>query len=396
MNEQVDQRPTAPPRGAAGAILLVDDDEMVRRALTRVLDHAGFAVTPAADGEEALAALRDGHFDVIISDISMPGMTGMQLLRAVRERDLDTPVILITGAPTVDTAAEAVEYGALRYLPKPVNMKTLVDVVGRAVKLQNIARLKREAATYLGSADKLIGDRAGLEASFERALLGLEMAYQPLVDYPARRVAAFEALVRTKEPTLPNPPALISAAERLGRVYDVGRATRRSIAHTLAARAPDCDIFVNLHPSDLFDEALFAADAPLTPFASGVVLEITERASLDDRGDLRSRMLRLRELGYRVAIDDLGAGYAGLSYFALLSPEVVKLDMALVRDVHNEPIKRKLVGSLTALCKELGIIVVAEGVETAAERDTVLELGCDLLQGYLFARPGPPFPEVCW
>jgi len=97
-----------------------------------------------------------------------------------------------------------------------------------------------------------------------------------------------------------------------------------------------------------------------------------------------------------VAIDDLGAGYAGLSYFAQLTPEVVKIDIALVRDIHKEPVKRKLVGSLTSVCKELGMLVVAEGVETAAERDVVAELGCDLQQGYLFAKPGPPFPPVAW
>jgi EAL domain-containing protein (putative c-di-GMP-specific phosphodiesterase class I) len=97
-----------------------------------------------------------------------------------------------------------------------------------------------------------------------------------------------------------------------------------------------------------------------------------------------------------VAIDDLGAGYAGLSYFALLTPEVVKLDITLVRNIHSEEIKRKLVGSLTSLCKELGMLVVAEGVETAEERDATMELGCDLLQGFFFAKPAPPFPEVSW
>jgi EAL domain-containing protein (putative c-di-GMP-specific phosphodiesterase class I) len=385
-----------PPRARAGKVLVVDDDLLLRRAIARVLEGAGFSVTQAKDGTEALAAVRAGEHHAMISDISMPGMSGMQLLRAVRENDLDLPVVLMTGDPSVDTAAQAVEYGALRYLTKPLDMQTLLAVVSRAVKLQSIAVLKREAATYLGSADKLLGDRAGLEASFARALDTLHMAYQPLVDWPNQRVAAFEALVRTREPTLPSPLALLSAAERLGRVYDVGRAIRQSIARTLRERSVTVDIFVNLHPSDVFDDTLIAPDAPLAPFAHRVVLEITERAALEDRGELRGRMRCLREMGFRVAIDDLGAGYAGLGYFALLAPEVVKLDMGLVRDVHREAIKRKLVGSLTAMCKDLSIVVVAEGVETADERDTVAELGCDLLQGYLFAKPGPPFPEVVW
>jgi EAL domain-containing protein (putative c-di-GMP-specific phosphodiesterase class I) len=119
-----------------------------------------------------------------------------------------------------------------------------------------------------------------------------------------------------------------------------------------------------------------------------VILEVTERASLEGIDDLPRRIKTLRSLGYRVAIDDLGAGYAGLTSFAVLEPDVVKLDMALVRGADQEPIKRKLIHSITTLCKELKILVVAEGVETEAERRTMAELGCDLLQGFLLGRPG--------
>ena len=101
-------------------------------------------------------------------------------------------------------------------------------------------------------------------------------------------------------------------------------------------------------------------------------------------------------MGFRIAVDDLGAGYAGLTSFALLEPEIVKLDMTLVRDIHESATKQKLVKSMAALCKDMGMVVVAEGVETTAERDVLAGLGCDLMQGYLFAKPGKPFPEVMW
>ena len=101
-------------------------------------------------------------------------------------------------------------------------------------------------------------------------------------------------------------------------------------------------------------------------------------------------------MGFRIAIDDLGAGYAGLTSFATLEPEFVKLDMSLVRDVDKNPTKKKLVRSMTSLCRDLGMLVVAEGVETLAERDVLVEAGCDLLQGYLLAKPGKPFPEFAW
>ncbi len=101
-------------------------------------------------------------------------------------------------------------------------------------------------------------------------------------------------------------------------------------------------------------------------------------------------------MGFRIAVDDLGAGYAGLTSFALLEPDFVKFDMALVRDVQTSPIRQKLIGSMTTLCREMGMRVVAEGIETVEERDTVMQLGCDLLQGFLLGRPGRAFPTPTW
>jgi EAL domain-containing protein (putative c-di-GMP-specific phosphodiesterase class I)/CheY-like chemotaxis protein len=379
-----------------GTILVVDDEEALRRAYARTLEEAGFEVAQATTGKEALKLLDSARFDTIVSDINMPGMNGIELLRAVRQRDHDVPMILVTGNPSVDSATEAVEHGALRYLVKPIGKGVLAETVERAVKLQRVARLKREAAEYLGNQEKLLGDRADLEVSLGRGLDTLWIAYQPIVDPATRRISAYEALVRTREPTLPHPGVLFSVAERLGRVHDVGRAIRRSVANTLASNPPGTDIFINLHSADLLDESLFAADSQLAASASRIVLEITERVALEHASDVPERIRRLRALGYRIAIDDLGAGYAGLSYFALLSPDVVKLDMSLVRSVHESPIKQKLVGSMTTLCRELGMRVVAEGVETASERDTLIALGADLLQGYLYAKPAAPYPDVVW
>jgi EAL domain-containing protein (putative c-di-GMP-specific phosphodiesterase class I) len=141
------------------------------------------------------------------------------------------------------------------------------------------------------------------------------------------------------------------------------------------------------------DEELFAPGSPLASVGERVVLEITERAALDRLPDVRGRIATLRKLGYRIALDDLGAGYAGLASFTLLEPDIVKLDMALVRDIHRQPTKQTVVRTMTSMCKELGIVVTAEGIETPEERDELANAGSDLMQGYLFAHPGEPFPE---
>jgi EAL domain-containing protein (putative c-di-GMP-specific phosphodiesterase class I)/CheY-like chemotaxis protein len=387
--------PTAAPLEArAGAVLLVDDDISVGRGLRRVLAAAGYEVRIATSGEEALDALTKRTFDVIVSDINMPGMSGISLLRSVRLRDRDVPIILMTGKPTLETAMEAIGLGAMQYLAKPMNLDELLKSVERASKLHQLGKLKRDALKLLGANAAQAGDRAALEADLDRALDTMWMAFQPIVDSEGCHLFAYEALMRSDEAALPHPGALLAAAERLDRLPDLGRRVRALSAAAFGGAPGHTLLFVNLHTRDLLDPDLYRVDAPLTQIADRVVLEVTERAALEDVNDVISRVASLRTLGFRVAIDDLGAGYAGLSSFVELQPEFVKLDMSLVRGVNTSAIRQRLIASLAALCKDLGMHVLAEGVETAEEHDAVRGLGCELLQGYFFARPGRPFPSV--
>jgi EAL domain-containing protein (putative c-di-GMP-specific phosphodiesterase class I) len=112
---------------------------------------------------------------------------------------------------------------------------------------------------------------------------------------------------------------------------------------------------------------------------------------------LAAKVETLRKLGYRIAVDDLGAGYAGLASFSQLEPEFVKLDMSLVRGVDASTRKQSIIRAMTTLCsRDLSIQVVSEGVETAGERDALVLEGGDLLQGYLFAKPARGFPVPRW
>lgn len=383
--------------GAARArVLLAEDDEQVRRPLGRSLSGAGYDVTTVENGQKALEQLRETPFDVIVSDIAMPEMDGIQLLRSIRERDVDVPVVLVTGAPDVATAMQAVRLGALLYLTKPVDLDEIKRVIARAVRLRRIARLKQEALSLVSAGGLGVSDRLGLEASFDRMLDSLWMAYQPIVRTSDGGLFGYEALLRSGEKSLPHAGAILDAAERLDRVAELGRVIRAACVVPMPSADPNALLFVNLHARDLMDEALFSPDAPLSHIADRVVLEITERASLDDVDDARAKVSRLRKMGFRIAVDDLGAGYAGLSSFATLEPELVKLDMSLVRGVDQSPTKQKLVRSVSGLCKELGMMVVGEGVETTAERDMLTSCGVDLLQGYLFAKPDRPFPGFRW
>jgi EAL domain-containing protein (putative c-di-GMP-specific phosphodiesterase class I)/FixJ family two-component response regulator len=391
MSEGVGSTGTGMPR-----VLLVEDDGLVRRAASRVLGVEGFEVVTAADGHEALAELERGAFDVVVSDVMMPRMSGLELLRAIRLRDLELPVILLTGQPSMEAALEAKRHGALHYLAKPVDNARLVAAVSRAERLHRLAIAKRGAMDALGSLLPRAGDRAGLEQSLASALAQMWMAYQPIVNVADRTLYGFEALMRSKEASLPHPGAILDAAERLGLLYDVGRRVRTLAPVPLPSAPEAAFLFINLHAADLGDPTLVDEDSALVRSAKRVVLEITERATLEGLKSVESRIAQLRELGFRIAIDDLGAGYAGLTSFATLEPEVVKLDMTLVRDVDRIPTKSRLIRSLCSACRDLGVLVVAEGIETTSERDCLVDLGCDLLQGYLHGRPGEPFPLHQW
>ncbi|HEX4341035.1 MAG TPA: EAL domain-containing protein [Polyangiaceae bacterium] len=382
----------APQQGAR--VLVADDEPGILKMVSRILTGAGFEVIPASNGREAARLLARETFDAVLTDVSMPEMTGVELLRAARATDLDVPILLMTGAPDIESATEAVRQGACDYISKPFLPIALERSVRRAVDLSLLARARREAMRILGNMHPGAGDRAGLEVTFARALKSMWMAYQPITNASTGEIFGYEALLRSQEPSLPNPGAVLEAAERLGRLDDLGR-TIRDKAHQPLADAPaGAALFINLHPRDLADPTLTSSASPLASVAPRVVLEITERASLDDIPDVREIVSDLRAMGFRIALDDLGAGYAGLTSFALLEPEFVKLDMSLIRDIHQSPVKQKLVRSMTELCKDMGVTVIAEGIEREEERDSIVDLDCDLLQGYFVGRPGPAFPEV--
>lgn len=381
--------------GRPARVLVVDDEAGMCKMLCLVLERAGLEAVGVESGDAAVAALESQAFDAVVSDIQMPGYDGIHLLKEIRRTNLDLPVILITGQPTADTAIHAIQYGALNYLQKPVDRSTLVSEVRRAVQLYRIAELRRASSQELGTALG-VSDLAGLEVSFDRALAQLFMVYQPVVRWSDRSIFGYETLVRSREPSLPHPGAILDAAERLGRLFELSRRIRDLSVLPLDQSPPETLLLLNLHTRDLLDKQLYETNTALAGYADRVILEITERARLEEVGDPRPRVAALRALGYRIAIDDIGAGYSGLTSFATLAPDLLKLDMALVRQVHTNPIKQRLVSALVTLCRDLAIPLVAEGVEEPAERDVLLELGLDLFQGYLFAKPGPPFPAVAF
>lgn len=384
----------APLPAKAGSVLLVDDDSLVLRSLARALTKANLEVVAIDDPIVAMQMLSSKFFDAVLCDIWMPQMSGLTFAKYVRTHDPDIPVMLMTADPRLESAIEGIQLGILEYLPKPIEVARLQAAALRAVNLSRLARAKKEAQEVLAAPGSI---RTGsLHRALDRAIATLSVAFQPIASPKNRCLVGYEALLRSNEPELPHPPAVISAAETCGRALEVGVKIRNKACEAFANAAPDTLLFLNIIPEDLMDEDLYDPHSAVGVFSHRIVLEVTERADLKRVRDALPRIQRLRALGYRIAVDDLGAGYAGLSSFAALEPEFTKLDMSLVRDAHLSTTKQRVVGSIVELCKDLGSSVVAEGIETVEEAETLTRLGCDFMQGYFYARPGPAFPVVHW
>lgn len=382
-----------------GRVLLVDDERAILKSFGRILRGAGFAVEEVSDGRLVGGVLERGGFDLVMTDLNMPWMGGIEILQAVRKLDPDLPVVLITGGGDLATAMKAVEYGALRYLMKPVEAPVLIKIAEDGVALRQTGYATRRALHHY---DHVAGQqssvRAELTTRFEGALKTLHMVYQPVVRWSDRCLFGYEALVRTEEHSLSHPHELFAAAQALDRLHEVGRAVRGKVAQTLGLASMPDTVFVNLHARDLEDDELLSITSPLSGVATRIVLEVTERTSLETTSAMRERLHELRTLGYRLAVDDLGSAYSGLASLVQLHPDVVKLDMSLTRGVDVDPTKGKLIQTVAAFCRDLGWLVIAEGVETLAERDALVSLGCDLLQGYLIGKPARAIPttyELC-
>lgn len=366
-------------------ILVVDDDaDMARMIARRLKREPDFDVSMATAPAIAAITAKRSEFDVIVSDIQMPGMNGLELIRTLRAFDLDLPVILVTGTPAIESAQRAVELGAFRYLIKPVESETLISAVRQASANYKIAVLKRRAAKLLGRAHLQPADWIGLTQAFESALKSLRLAFQPIAKASDGTLFGFEALIRTENDRIPNPGALLDSARELGRLGEVTTLVAEKALEMM--QNSSVRIFLNVLPEEM-NEPSFPAVLSLLS-GHPVVLELSDHERIDKVINFESKLASISDHNIQVAIDDLGVGRAGLGGFAVLTPLYAKVDMSLVFGIDSDLMKQEVVSGLVDVCHAESIIVIAEGIETADELRTCMQLGCDLLQGHYLGEPG--------
>ncbi|RST56552.1 EAL domain-containing protein [Variovorax sp. MHTC-1] len=228
---------------------------------------------------------------------------------------------------------------------------------------------------------------------------GFTMAFQPIVDLARREIFAHEALVRGMKGE--------GASEVLARVdpqqrFAFHEASRVRAIEMASALGMESKLSLNVMPNDVagqeecFRTAMAAAKRFGFPI-NRLMFEITEGERVEDLPGLAAAFRTFKRYGFTSAIDDFGAAYAGFELLAAFQPDVVKIDMSLVRDIHIDPVRVTIVKGFVGTCDELGIRVIAEGVEASEEVRVLRALGVDLFQGYLFARPTvAALPVVAW
>ena len=252
------------------------------------------------------------------------------------------------------------------------------------------AIVEKAMAIDASAAAKLEDERWRLEALIASG--GIRPVFQPIIELASGRTVGFEGLSRFDATVSLSVDEWFEMANRTGMCVELEVACVSAIVESLArSRTLDGYIALNVSPKTLmeydFDEL------PDRSQQGGWVLELTEHSEVTDYPVLAQRVRALQARGFRIAIDDAGAGYSSLRHVLKLSPDIVKLDVSISRDIDKMVRNQQLSSAIISFSRETGMALVAEGVETPNERDTLLRLGVTYGQGYLFGRPAPVAPS---
>ncbi|MTA12393.1 MAG: EAL domain-containing protein [Actinobacteria bacterium] len=355
------------------SILVVDDDAVMGKLYSAGLGARGAAVTVVNSSEAALELLVDTEFDLIIVDKSLPGLSGDELVRALRETDQNAmrPIVMVSGHADVAERMVSYDAGVTDYVIKPVSMTELMAKVSALLRHGDALRTSRVRAT-----------RAEQEAMRGRLVeRAWQPHFQPIVRLADLSVIGYEALTRFADGA--NPEICFDTARRSGLGPELEIAVLEDALHAAAQLPGGAWVSVNASPSTIMDPEF---DRVIATSTTRIVIELLETEPVGDHPDMLDRVANLPGAPL-LACDDTGSGWAGLRQLVELRPQVVKLDRALVSGIDRDPTRRALVSGLRHFTNEIGALLLAEGIETVGELDTLIALDVDLGQGYLLGAP---------
>ena len=228
----------------------------------------------------------------------------------------------------------------------------------------------------------------------------IKTLYQPIVSLENGSVLGYEALSRVRLPSCElNIEQLFAIASEAKKLWEFEKLCRTQALKNAAAKPREAKLFINVDPNVIYDPELKSGftceilkEYGLNP--KDIIFEVTEKNAIIKMEAFTAAIQHYQQQNFKIAVDDFGSGYSGLERTCFFSPDYLKIDMTLVRDIHEDAFKRSVVKSIVKFCKEMEISVIGEGIETEAELRTLIRLGVDYGQGYFLARPSEQFQDI--
>jgi len=388
--------------GGGVRVLIAEDKDTFRQAMSDLIDGEADLdlVAAAADAQEAIDLAERLRPDVALLDVKMPAGGGPRATREIRRRSPNTRIIALSAYEDRSFVLEMLQAGATGYMVKGTAASEIIEAIKRAD--QGKGTLSSEVTADV--IDELSGqlERQDREADARRRQHdrvkgvidsdGPDIVFQPVFDLDSTRPVGVEALARFS-PDYPAPPDVWFAdAAAVGMLVELELAAVQSALSHMNELGRDLWMSVNVSPETAMSTDFVEV---VGPDAKRIVIEITEHAPVDDYDALNAALKAFRDDGGRLAVDDAGAGFSSLRHILRLAPDFIKLDGALTRGIDTDQTRRALGAALISFASEIGVPIIAEGIETQEEVDALRALQVTCGQGFFLAEPAPlPAPEV--
>jgi EAL domain-containing protein (putative c-di-GMP-specific phosphodiesterase class I)/CheY-like chemotaxis protein len=387
-------------RKRSAHIVVIDDDADLGEFISTVAQSMKLRCTVATSAAEFMAAINP-EVTLIMMDLMMPDMDGVELLRWLGQQQCAAGILLMSGLDkrvleTAEELAKSLGLAVVGRLQKPIRLKDLEKMLA--------SHATAAAAPVAARRPPIIIATSDLERAIDRNEFVLH--YQPQMNIATGRVVGVEALVRWQHPELGLvfPDSFIGHAESSGLIDRLGwLVAHRGLADIRGFRLVDGTLptlSLNVSSRSLtdlkFPDTFVALTEKYGVPPESVILEITESGLMQNLASALDILMRLRMKGVQLSIDDFGTGYAMMQQLRNVPATELKIDKSFVHEMHVNQGARVVVQKTIEIGHELGMKVIAEGVETAEQLEFLRANHCDLAQGYFFSRPLPVTELQAW
>lgn len=366
-------------------VLVLDPRSSLAGQIAVALADDAIVVESTASAEDAADRLERASYEAVVLELTgRPGRVDLPGLLRVRHPTV--PLILVGEPWSVQVALRWVGDGAVAIVRRPEDPRQVRQAWLRArdLRARRVIARDRMMQEYVRTRH-----REALDRVFDQALAHLYLIYQPIIRANNGCVVGYEALVRTTGRRFVGAAPVLDLAMSLGREIDLDDRVRSLVSGEFEEKANWHTLFVNMDPGELTRGLLGSDKDPLWPFATRIVVEFGRELPSMDGPVVQTTLERMRAAGYRIAAGDISMTNESLVRMRVLEPDLYKLGVDVVRDCHRDPRRQRFIAEFVALAHDEGAQVVAQGIEQVEEREAVVELGCDLVQGFLLGMPRP-------